>query len=59
MPPVGPGVVVPGAASLAVEGWPMPSACLRRRWHPPGGLVYVSVVHNNKFVLFGGFDGSR
>lgn len=26
---------------------------------PSRRFGYVSVVHNNKFVLFGGFDGSR
>jgi len=26
---------------------------------PPRSFGYVSVVHNSKFVLFGGFDGSR
>ena len=35
----------------------------QRAQHHAGGpsrrFGYVSVVHKNKFVLFGGFDGSR
>jgi hypothetical protein len=43
------GIVVAGAGG----GRPPPSAGPSRRFG------YVSVVHNNKFVLFGGFDGAR
>jgi hypothetical protein len=40
-------------------GDPMPFGNVVRGRVPSRRFGYVSVVHNHKFVLFGGFDGSR
>lgn len=50
---------VPDETSLALGDAPRAPAGGVRGQVPSRRFGYVSVVHNNKFVLFGGFDGTR